>query len=209
MGQAKSIVFVPGPVGMLECRLGMLKPGTRPRGLVVLLHPHPLYEGSMNNKVVTTLEKSFLAAGWQTVAFNFRGVGRSEGFFDEGRGEQADLAAVVTWAQGMYGELPLALAGFSFGSYIALCQAEALQARYLITVAPPVNLYAFESLSVPAELHWSLIQGGQDEVVPPYKVANWMRGLKVRPDVYWREAASHYFHGELIWLQRIVAACLT
>jgi len=202
-------LFVPGPTGLLECRVRPVKPGLRPRGLAVLLHPHPLYEGSMNNKVVTTLEKSFLDAGWQTLAFNFRGVGRSEGVYDEGRGEQADLAAVVTWAQGLYGELPLALGGFSFGSYIALSQAEALQARYVITVAPPVNLYRFDQLALPVSARWSLIQGGQDEVVPPHKVANWMRGLAVRPDVYWREPASHYFHGELIWLRRIVAACLS
>lgn len=196
--------LIDGPVGQLECRVGKVKPGRQPPGLVVLTHPHPLYDGTMNNKVVTTMEKAFAQAGWQTMAFNFRGVGRSDGFYDHGLGEQQDLAAVVNWAQGMFGDLPLALAGFSFGAYVSLMQAFDLQASKLVTVAPPVNLYDFSNLHLPQRLDWSLIQGGQDEVVPPYKVANWMRGIKPRPDVYWREAASHYFHGELIWLKHVV-----
>lgn len=208
MTQTAQIHLIPGPTGLLESRLRPQTLGRVPRGLAVLLHPHPLYEGSMDNKVITTLEKSFFEQGWQTLAFNFRGVGRSEGGYDEGRGEQADLAAVVSWAQGHYGELPLTLAGFSFGSYIAMAQADRLFAQHLITVAPPVNLYPFDQLKISPGLRWSLIQGGQDEVVPPHKVANWMRGLKRRPDVYWRESASHYFHGELVWLRRVAWACL-
>ena len=204
MAQKTQLSLIEGPVGALECRVGKVKPGKTPPGLVVLSHPHPLHGGTMNNKVVTTMEKAFHQAGWQTIAFNFRGVGRSEGSYDEGRGEQKDLAAVVTWAQGLFGELPLALAGFSFGSYISLMQAKTLQVQKLVTVAPPVNLYDFKALELPKEMDWSLIQGGQDEVVPPYKVANWMRGIEPRPDVYWRESASHYFHGELIWLRKLV-----
>ena len=208
MLQKTQVCMIKGVVGEIECRVGQLKPGLAPRGLVVVCHPHPLYDGSMNNKVVTTIEKAFSHAGWQTLAFNFRGVGQSEGFYDHGVGEQLDLSAVVNWAQGQFGDLPLALAGFSFGSYICLQQAKELGAHKLLTVAPPVNLYDFADIDLPVRMDWSLIQGGQDEVVPAYKVANWMRGIKPRPDVYWREPAGHYFHGELLWLRKVVALTL-
>lgn len=206
MFQKTQATFVKGPAGQLECRVGQLAQGKAPLGLVVLCHPHPLYDGSMNNKVVTTMERAFAQAGWQTVAFNFRGVGQSEGFYDHGKGEQQDLAAIVSWAHGSFGELPLALAGFSFGSYIGLLQAQVLEAQWLVTVAPPVNLYDFDEILIPSRVKWSLIQGGQDEVVPAYKVANWMRGIQPRPDVYWRESAGHFFHGELVWLKKILSA---
>lgn len=163
----------------------------------------------MNNKVVTTMEKAFSQAGWQTLAFNFRGVGQSEGFYDHGKGEQQDLAAVVNWAQGYFGDLPLGLAGFSFGSYIGLLQAKLLDAQLLVTVAPPVNLYDFKEIELPSRVKWSLIQGGQDEVVPAYKVANWMRGIQPRPDVYWRESAGHFFHGELVWLKKMLSVVIS
>lgn len=208
MLQKTQVTLINGAIGRLEARIGRLKPGLTPVGLVVLCHPHPLYDGSMNNKVITTMEKAFVQAGWQTIAFNFRGVGASEGFYDHGLGEQQDLASVVNWAQGQFGDLPLALAGFSFGSYICLQQAKWLGAQKLITVAPPVNLYDFSLIDLPVRLDWSLIQGGQDEVVPAFKVANWMRGIKPRPDVYWRESAGHYFHGELIWLKKVVTLTL-
>lgn len=196
--------LIEGAVGVIECRVGQMRPGKTPPGLVVLAHPHPLHGGTMDNKVVTTMERAFSQAGWQTLAFNFRGVGRSEGQYDEGRGEQDDLASVVTWAQGIFGGLPLALAGFSFGSYVSAKQAKTLQAQKLITVAPPINIYDFSTIDLPHDLDWSLIQGGQDEVVPPQQVASWMREVEPRPDVYWREVASHYFHGELIWLRKQV-----
>jgi alpha/beta superfamily hydrolase len=196
--------LIHGDVGMLECRVGRLRPGFTPAGLVVLAHPHPLHGGTMNNKVVTTMEKAFADAGWQTLAFNFRGVGLSDGVFDQGQGEQRDLASVIHWGQGMFGDLPLALAGFSFGSYMILKQAEHWAPARVLTVAPPVNLYDFSGIEMADNVQWSLIQGGADEVVPAYKVSNWMRGLRYRPDVFWRERASHYFHGELVWLRRAV-----
>lgn len=196
--------IIDGPAGNVECRIGTTRPGSAPKGLAVICHPHSLHGGSMNNKVVTTLERAFGLAGWQTICFNFRSVGRSEGEYDEGRGEQEDLAAVVNFARGMFGDLPLALAGFSFGSFVAFKQANELQAVVLLTIAPPVNIYDFTEHNLQPGLVWSLIQGGQDEVVPAHKVVNWTRGLEKRPDVYWREDASHFFHGELIWLRNLV-----
>lgn len=204
MNSKAQLSMIDGPVGNLECRIGTTRSGLTPKGLAVICHPHSLHGGSMDNKVVTTLERAFALAGWQTVCFNFRSVGRSEGVYDEGRGEQQDLGAVVTWAQGMFGDLPLALAGFSFGSFVAFKQANDLQAKILLTIAPPVNIYDFTGHNLQPDLVWSLIQGGQDEVVPAHKVVNWTRGLDKRPDVYWREGASHFFHGELIWLRNLV-----
>lgn len=204
MRKKVEISLIDGAVGLLEIRYVPAQLGVSPKGLVVIAHPHSLHGGSMNNKVVTTVERAFNLAGWKTVAFNFRSVGRSEGEYDAGRGEAEDLAAVVNWARGYFGDLPLALAGFSFGSFVTLKMAQELGAVKLITIAPPVNIYNFNELSVAPEVDWSIIQGGEDEVVPPNQVFIWMRGLERKPDVYWREKASHFFHGELVWLRNLV-----
>jgi hypothetical protein len=200
--------YIDGPVGRIETRIGRKPRQERATGLVVLSHPHPQFGGSMDNKVLTTLEKAFADNGWQTLAFNFRGVGGSDGAYDGGVGEQADLVAVVEWATMIWGAQPLALAGFSFGSYISLKQAQRLGVARLVTVAPPVNLYDFRGISVDEGLDWLLIQGGQDEVVDPQAVMDWARKQPHAPDILWRERASHYFHGELIWLRRVVSALM-
>lgn len=197
--------LIDGAVGALELRVGAT-PTHQPPGLVVISHPHPQFGGTMDNKVVTTLEKTFAHAHWQTVCYNFRGVGKSEGDYDGGQGEQQDLAAVVEWARTQFADLPLTLAGFSFGSYVSLQQAQTLAAQQVISVAPPVGLYDFSGIKLSSAVRWSLIQGGQDEVINAAEVLSWARQLEYRPDVYWREQASHFFHGELLWLRKVVAS---
>lgn len=199
--------LIDGAVGALELRVGST-PTHQTQGLVVISHPHPQFGGTMDNKVVTTLEKTFSQARWQTVCYNFRGVGQSVGEYDGGLGEQKDLAAVVEWAREQFVDMPLTLAGFSFGSYISLQQAQTLAAQQVISVAPPVGLYDFTSIKLSADMRWSLIQGGQDEVINSTEVLSWARQLEHRPDVYWREQASHFFHGELLWLRKVVASLL-
>ncbi len=179
----------------------------KPVKLVVLSHPHPLYGGTMSNKVVTTMERAFHALGYVTVAYNFRGVGKSEGEHDHGMGEQDDLVQVVEWARVRFKSTHLTLAGFSFGSYVALKAYKTfnnvLSVDALCTVAPPVGLYDFSEIH-PVKVPWSLIQGGKDEVVSAPEILQWAMADELQPDVYWRAEASHFLHGELIWLKNII-----
>ncbi|QAB14684.1 alpha/beta hydrolase [Hydrogenovibrio thermophilus] len=208
MKSSKFTDRISGAVGELEVRL--TRPGdlssseNAARRWVVLSHPHPQFGGTMDNKVVATLEKAFQGLGYGTLAYNFRGVGASEGEYDGGEGEQMDLVAVVNWLRDQEDVNELVLAGFSFGSYIALQQAEALQADALCTVAPPVSMYDFTGLS--PTMPWVLIQGGQDEVIDSQEVLQWAMSRESVPDIFWRAQASHFFHRQLVWLKNIVTA---
>ena len=128
--------------------------------------------------------------------FNFRGAGNSEGNYDAGVGEQDDLIQVVNWAQEKWAGLPLWLAGFSFGAYVALMAAEKLAPDWLVTIAPPVNLYNFTSVKV-ATPHWLVIQGGDDEIVPADAVLSWLADLGKLPQLVVIPEAGHFFHGRL------------
>jgi len=203
--------LISGPSGQIEVRYKGL---TSERGeshkavkLVVLSHPHPLYGGTMGNKVVTTMERAFQALGYVTVAYNFRGVGKSEGEHNQGIGEQDDLVQVVKWAKARFNSTHLTLAGFSFGSYVALKAYQefnkTLCVDALCTVAPPVGLYDFSGVH-PVKVPWVLIQGGKDEVVSAPEILQWVMAGEFQPDIYWRAEASHFLHGELIWLKKII-----
>ncbi len=203
-------ILIDGVVGAIEVRYSAIEEGDEcPDKLVILSHPHPLHGGTMTNKVVTTMERAFQSLGYATVAYNFRGVGQSEGEYDHGEGEQADLLAVIQWAKQTFNSEYLTLAGFSFGSYISLKVAHSKQVEVnaLCTVAPPVGLYDFSALLSKeggGEISWTLIQGGQDEVVSAKEILNWAMSQPNKPDVYWREQAGHFFHGELIWLKKVI-----
>lgn len=194
--------LIDGDVGKIQLR--MTRPGDfSVSKWVVLSHPHPQFGGTMDNKVVTTLERSFQRLGFGTVAYNFRGVDASDGSYDGGEGEQADLQAVVTWLRQNEDVSHLMLAGFSFGSYIALKQADVLKADELCIVAPPVSMMDFSQVA--PTMPWTLIQGGQDEVIDAKEVLDWLWKLPNQPDLYWRAEASHFFHGQLVWLKKVIA----
>lgn len=200
----KKLIDVPGQVGQIETRV-QLQTKENAKAWVVISHPHPLYGGTMNNKVVTTLERAFAAKGYNTVAYNFRGVGKSVGEYDQGVGEQQDLLSVINWINTYHATDKLILAGFSFGSYVSLMALKQSMAHEVCTVAPPVGLYDLsdvDSVDVP----WVLIQGGQDEVVCAKEILAWAMQQNKVPDIYWRDQASHFFHGELIWLRKIIEA---
>lgn len=209
MRTKKKTQLIAGPSGYLEIEfIEHPQAGAQDKhDLAVISHPHPLYGGTMDNKVVTTLFKAYQELGFSVVRYNFRGVGASEGEHDYAQGELEDLLAVVDWTQQQLPEAALHLSGFSFGSYIALKAAAELKPRSLLTVAPPVGLYCFEPQAIgrlDEATDWSLVQGGQDEVLESVQVLQWARGLAKKPDIYWREKATHFFHGELIWLRRAV-----
>jgi len=196
-------LLISGPVGSLEIRIKPSVEDVDGSKAVVISHPHPLYGGTMNNKVVTTMERAFSNLGYTTVAYNFRGVGQSEGEYDSGNGEQADLKAVLDWLSYKYEINHRVLAGFSFGSYVSLCALTKCKVDAVCTVAPPVGLYDFPGIK-DIDVPWTLIQGGQDEVVSAAEVLDWAMKQKNKPDIFWRNGASHFFHGELVWLRKII-----
>lgn len=159
----------------------------------------------MHNKVVTTLARAFQELGLHTLRFNFRGTGASDGSFDHGEGESADLMAVLAWLRARRPYDELWLAGFSFGGYVAVRSAAAAGATRLITVAPSVNLYAAPQAP---DIPWLLIQGEQDEVVPVAAVREWVDGLSTRPDMVLLPDAGHFFHGRLLELRALIHARL-
>jgi alpha/beta superfamily hydrolase len=171
---------IPGPAGALQ----VLEEKTVPEAdaVAVICHPHPLHGGALANKVVHQLAKTFNEMGAVSVRFNFRGVGESEGAFDEGLGELEDLVAIARWARERWQGLPLWLAGFSFGGFIALQGAQRLEPRRLVTVAPAVNHFPAESFHL-SGLDWLLIQGDAADIVPAVQVRKWLESQKYQPQL--------------------------
>jgi len=201
---------VQGPVGEIEALRDapLLEDGGVARGVVVIAHPHPLFGGSMDNKVVQTLARAFVQCGWTAVRFNFRGVGASQGVHDAGRGELQDLLAVVAQAapQG-----PLALAGFSFGAFVtshavgAVSPDRPLQKLVLVGTAAT----RFDVAPVPAELHERtlVLHGEQDDTVPLADVMQWARPQTLPVTVV--PGVGHFFHGQLPLLRSLVVRHLS
>ena len=188
---------IPAPAGTLE---GVAHtPDTKPRAIAIIAHPLPTMGGTMENKIVTTLAKTFAELGFVALRFNFRGVEGSSGSFDNGEGEVADALAVAHHARQEYGHLPLVLAGFSFGAYVQAKAAQHLHPRHLVLIAPAVG--RFEMPHVP---HSTLvIHGEQDDVVPLDDVMQWARPQHL-PIVVLPEA-GHFFHGRLNQVREIVS----
>ena len=135
---------VDGPVGKLET---LVESPDNPAGIAVICHPHPLYHGTMKNKVVHTLARVFIDVGYVAVRFNFRGVGNSDGEYAEAIGETDDLLAVVKWARERWPVKPLWMAGFSFGAFVALTASTRDEPAGLVTVAVPVQRFDVGSLT--------------------------------------------------------------
>lgn len=191
--------LVAGPAGQLElvARLGNGSRNGAGRGIMVVCHPHPLYGGTMNNKVVTTLARAGRDADLDQIWFNYRGVGASAGTYGEMKGETEDLLAVVDLLREPLQRSRLILAGFSFGSGVASAAVLAgVPTARLALVAPPVSKYADAySSSYPCPV--SLFQGDADEVVEAGEVMAWAKKLNPPAKVHWFEGVSHFFHGHL------------
>jgi alpha/beta superfamily hydrolase len=196
---------IDGPSGQLELAVGAAVPDAR--ALAVICHPHPLHGGTMDNKVVTMLERTLRDAGAATLRFNFRGVGASTGQFDEGHGEGDDLAAVVALARRWMPEARLWLAGFSFGSYVSARMAGALGADLLISVAPPVGRFAFRAIAHPP-CRWIVLQGEVDEVVDPALVFAHFEHMQPPVEMLRFADTGHFFHGKLVQLRERLGALL-
>ena len=189
-------LLLDGPAGKIE--VDVSDPGDTRRAIALIAHPHPLMGGTKDNKVVTTLARTLYALGYVALRPNFRGVGASAGTHDEGRGETADLIAVVRYAQEKYGQLPLTCAGFSFGSFVQTRVAKELQPDQLVLVAPAVNRFPTEEVAAGT----LVIHGELDDVVPLSAVLDWARPQNLPVVVV--PGGEHFFHGRLHLVQQIV-----
>lgn len=189
-----------GPAGTLETLVDLPAPKDARPAVAVICHPHPIHGGSMHNKVVTIIERALRELGVATVRFNFRGVGESQGEFDEGRGETLDLLAVAEWVQRVRPEAELWLAGFSFGAYVALLGARHLPVRQMVSIAPPAGRWDFSAVLPPA-CPWLVVQGEDDDVVDPVAVKRWVESLPEKPHLVMMPETGHFFHRRLMDLR--------
>jgi len=202
MNSATQSLTLEGEVGVIEALLDV-PAGLQARGTAVIAHPHPLFGGTMHNKVVQTLARAFVQCGWQAVRFNFRGVGASAGQYDEGRGEALDMVRVIaqTAASG-----PLALAGFSFGAFVTSHVVNMLGTERapekLVLVGTAAS--RFDVAPVPQELHARtlVLHGEQDDTVSLQSVMDWARPQSLPITVI--PGVSHFFHGQLPLLKTLV-----
>jgi len=200
MAASESVIFQ-GPAGQLQ---GLLDaPPDVPHAIAVVCHPHPLQQGAMTNKVAYILARAFNDLGAASLRFNFRGVGKSAGSFDNGLGETADALAAVDWLSARYPGAPLWLGGFSFGAYVALRAQSERPAKRLVTVAPAVERFDTAPIKLPV-CPWLLIQGDADEVISPQAVFDWARNLPHPPSLAVLKGAGHFFHGRLNELRQTV-----
>jgi uncharacterized protein len=194
--------LINGPAGLLQCAVDA---PAEPRGVVVICHPHPQHGGTQDNKVVQTLARAFVQCGYLAVRFNFRGVGQSEGTWDEGRGEVEDALAVVA-AHAQPGQ-PLLLAGFSFGGFVAASAAQRLAGgsqpvQRLVLVGPAASRFALPAVP-PGTL---VLHGEADDVVPLQSVFDWARPQVLPVTVL--PGVGHFFHGQLPLLKNLVVQAL-
>jgi len=198
--------LIDGPAGRIE--LAVDSPETPPRGLAFIGHPHPLYGGTLQNKVAATLARAFVGMGWIAVRPNFRGVGASEGSHDHGRGETDDFVHVIDtaaqWLGAGVGALPRALAGFSFGSFVAAQAATRLAppASHLILVGSAAGKWPMPAV----DAETLVIHGEFDETIPLAQVLEWARPQDLPVVVL--PGADHFFHRRLSALKRLVCAHL-
>ena len=192
-----------GPAGRLEVMVDLPEPGQERAGVAVVCHPNPPDGGTLHNKVVTMTARALSELGLAAVRFNFRGVGQSEGSFDEGRGEILDLLAVTDWVRKVRPDDALWLAGFSFGSWVALQGARQLPVKQMISIAPPVGLRAFDGVMPPA-CPWLVVMPEADDIVDPQKVYDWIDGLHDKPSLVRMPDTSHFFHRRLMDLRGAV-----
>ncbi len=194
-----------GPAGQLEVLEERPKIGDL-RGVAVVCHPHPQHGGTMDNKVVHTLARAFLTVDCASIRFNYRGVGKSEGSYADGRGEAEDAIAIAEWAKQRWPGRPLLMAGFSFGAMVAISVESLIAPSALVVVAPPVRRLPSQ-LKQP-QCPWLVIQGDEDDLVDTDDVVDWFNSLDPGPELKVMAGAEHFFHGRLVELRENVVEFL-
>lgn len=197
MAAAAEHLLIPGPAGSIETDIS--DPGNLRRGIALIAHPNPLQGGTKDNKVVTTLARSFTGLGYVAVRPNFRGIGATEGAHDNGMGETDDLIAVAEYTMARFETRALLLAGFSFGSFVQTRVAKRIACERMVLVGPAVNRFPTET--VPENT--LIVHGELDDVVPLAAVLDWARPQNLPIVVV--PGGEHFFHGRLHLLAQIVA----
>jgi uncharacterized protein len=198
-------VRIAGPAGEIEALVEIptedgVVAGNR---FGVVCHPHPLYGGTLDNKVVYTLARACVELGVPAIRFNFRGVGGSAGSYDEGSGETADALAVIAYGRERWPGASLWLGGFSFGGAVAVRAAARAAPETLVTVAPGITRVAMAGVESPA-CPWLVVQGDADDVIEPAAVLDWAQRQSPPPTVHLMPGAGHFFHGRLHELRSVV-----
>lgn len=197
-----------GGAGVIEAARDEPAAGVARRGTVVIAHPHPLFGGTMDNKVVQTLARAFVQCGWTAVRFNFRGVGASAGTYDEGRAETDDMRAVI---EQVAPDGPVALAGFSFGSYVTSHVLEALwlgrSPEKIVFVGTATTRFTVAPVPLEAHERTLVIHGESDDTVPLSDVIDWARPQTLPVTVV--PGVGHFFHGQLPLLKSLVVRHLS
>lgn len=196
-------LVIDGPAGAIEAIIERPQ-DARNDTVAICCHPHPLYGGAMQNKVVHTLARAAQDRRVTSLRFNFRGVGASAGAYDNGVGESDDAIFLADWCRKQLGVTRLWAMGFSFGSFVAFRLAQERSAQLLVTVAPPVQRFDFKRLAVPRG-RWLVIQGDADEVVDHTSVLGWTSAVTPAPEVRIVAGAGHFFHGRLTEMRAILA----
>lgn len=204
-------VIISGPAGRIEARYHHQPVTDSP--VAIILHPHPQFGGTMNNQIVYQLYYTFVRRGFSVLRFNFRGVGRSQGLFDNGPGELSDAATALDWMQGYNPDARFCwIAGVSFGAWISMqLLMRRPEIEGFISVAPPANLYDFSFLA-PCPSSGLMVNGGEDRVVSTAAVASLVEKLKTQKGVVIDHevvpGANHFFEGHVDELMKTVDAYL-
>lgn len=194
-------ITIGGPAGDIE---SVVEAPEGARTFAVVCHPHPLFGGTLDNKVVHSLARTFQEQGTATIRFNFRGVGASAGVHADGVGESDDATAVIAWGRDRWRRAPLWLAGFSFGGAVAIRIAAGQQPELLVTVAPAVQRVPVATSALP-QCPWLIVQGDADDVVPVSETQTWVARHAPRASIALIAGAGHFFHGRLHDLKEVVA----
>lgn len=197
--QNTAATFISGDAGDIEVLITLPQTLTELTPIAIISHPHPLYGGTMTNKVVHILAKTFSALNAITVRFNFRGVGKSQGEHDHGIGESEDLQTLVARLKHWRPSSPIWLAGFSFGAYVTAKAQAKMKPERVLLVAPPVSMYDFEKLDE-IKAPWIVVQGEEDEVIDAAAVKSWFASHSNSDNaaqLLWMSDAGHFFHGKL------------
>lgn len=192
-------LLIPGKAGQIEAIMD-LPENANSDTIAIICHPHPLFEGTMHNKVVSTLHRACNQRNIPNMRFNFRGVGKSEGEYAGAEGGVEDCRSVINYLQNNYPHKNLWIFGFSFGAYVAAKTATQVATELLITVAPPVGKDYFGQLPERKQ-PWILVQAKDDKVIDAQAVYDWYDNLECQPQLISFDEAGHFFHGKLIPLR--------
>lgn len=194
-------INIQGKAGKLEV---LYQRGEAGKPAVVVCHPHPLYGGTMRNKVVYWVARSFEDMGYTVLRFNFRGVEQSEGTWGEGQGESDDVVSTLDWLAQEHPESPLWLAGFSFGTYAGLLAAhQDKRVQRMFAIAPAVNLWSFDFMGDETR-PLTVISGTNDEIVPFEKVQAWIKTMPNHVTFISIDGAGHFFPAHMTTMMELL-----